>query len=182
MSTASLFTHLSDQLSKSMSKERKQWAKEIVDNDFPLTEFFELFEADERTRNRFQMLVSDIAIYDKDYMQRYMPELLSRSKQKSKSNIRRYMAKWWYYVGVPEEQEGEALDILFEVLLNPEEQIHVKTPAFHATRILVRKYPELEAEFIQVLEDQLGKISAAFDHRSIKYIEKARKRLSQGAA
>ncbi len=153
-----------------MAKDRRRWAEMIIGAQLPVVNLLPLLEQDEKTANRTLMLISELGMQDPKFLQQAMPELLKVSADSRYPGLYEYMVKYWYYAGVPEEQEGDALDRAFEVLLRPEVKIHVKTPAFHVARKLVNKYPELRMEFISILEDQLGKVSGAFDHRSIQYI------------
>jgi len=81
-----------------------------------------------------------------------------------------YFASYWLYVGVPFENEGEAIDLLFQFIVSPKTNITTKSRAVLVLFNLTKKYPELKNEFRYSLKDQLNKYSKDFDKRITKIL------------
>ena len=77
--------------------------------------------------------------------------------------------------GVPAEQEGIAIDRMFELLNTFTVNVSIKYNALRVLEKLMETWPELKDEFILTLEDQLGKHTANFDHIIHKTIQTIRK-------
>ena len=79
---------------------------------------------------------------------------------------------YWSLCGIPEEQEGIALDGIFQRLVSPDVKVHSKSQIVPLLFKLSQKYPEIKPELISCLEDQLDKNSKAFKTKVLKYLQR----------
>ncbi len=166
---------LQEHLAKSMAVDRKAIARDIVEQDIPLQDLFPLLTAKYTTRSRFIWLLSDIGELDPERIRAALPDLLTLSQKIQYTPLDQAFARLWFIAGVPPEQEGLAIDRMFELLQPYTVNVSIKYNALRVLEKLMKTYPDLQAEFILALEDQVGKHTANFDNVLRKTIQHHRK-------
>lgn len=169
LSVAEFIAHLSQVLPFSTGKQRRQWAQEIIENSYSLKKLVVLLNKDARTANHFLWLLSDVGVLNKHYLQNFLPWMLTHLKTLPE-NYRVAMASYWYLVGVPEENEGEAIDNLFQWLLSNKVNSSIKSRAIWVLVQLSKKHPEIIPEFLLCLESSVDSHTADFQKRVRKTI------------
>ncbi len=166
------YHHLQKHLLKSTNADREVWASKIVEEGISLRELADLLHCKKQIAMRFLWLLSDIGSADGDYLLKELPFLFEFRHKVENLDIRPAFAKYWQLVGIPEENEGEAIDLLFGWLLSADIKVTVKSNALFALFNLTQKYPELKRELKVSLENQLGKSTADFDKRARRLLKK----------
>lgn len=154
---------LEQQLPHSNGSERSAWAQTIIQNDFDVKRLLPLATQENRLASRFLWLLSDIAEVDHQRLLNVLPELLGMRKEMVDVDSRRSFARYWHLYGLPEENEGEAIDLLFNWLIASDTNVSTKRHAVYILLRLVGKYPELKIELKTCLESELGKHTATFE-------------------
>ncbi len=157
--TAQMLSKLKQELYGSSGEQRKAWADEIILNDLDIEVLSKLFDEDARTAMRFQWLLSDVGLASPVKLRSALPFLFNLSRQ-SNYNFKTSFASWWHYVGVPTENEGEAIDCLFGWLNASDTNSTCKTRSLWVLLKLSYKYPVLKSEIslsLQNLSDMHSK-------------------------
>lgn len=102
----------------------------------------------------------------------FLPTLLELRKKKTHKNTEGTFANFWLLVGIPVENESEAIGLLFEWLNSSKVNVTGKSRSMQVLNILSYKYPEIKNELKLCLEFQKDKYSS-------NYQEKVRKMLAQ---
>lgn len=167
-----LLSELKVGLANSSGQDRQRWAQFIAEKRIDIHQLLPTLDLGQKTGTRFLWLLSDIGMVDPELLRSYLPELLARSKSKSTIPLNNAMARYWLIAGVPEGQEGEAIDLCFDMLQQPTLNVSLKYNALRVLAQLTDSYPELKDEFKQTLEDQLGKHTRTFDRAIHKHLGK----------
>lgn len=157
-------------LPKSSYEQRKKWAIFSIENNIDLKELSELIKCEKEIATKFMWFLSDIAILSPNKLLTELPYLLSLCNT-FKQDYKVYFASYWLYVGVPLENEGEAVDLLFQFLLSPKTNVTVKSRSISVLLNLTKKHPELKNELRQTLKDQLNKYTKDFDKKVTKTLK-----------
>lgn len=158
------FKQLFENLSTASGPQLKAMANALVQADVNLIELFPLLKADKKTAHHFLWLISDIGLLDKTYLFGYLPELLQYIKTCNQT-YHASMSNWWRIAGVPEENEGEAIDLMFQWVLSIEVNPTIKMRAFEVLARLCKKYPDIRNELVLCLREQEGKYTVDFKKR-----------------
>lgn len=170
MKTAPVFLkELKTSLPKSSYEQRKMWAIYILEKNIDLKELTELLKCEKAIATKFLWLLSDIAILSPNRLLKELPYLLN-SCSTVNQDYKTYFASYWLYVGVPSENEGEAIDLLFQFIVSPKTNVTVKSRSVLVLFNLTKKYPELKNELRYSLKEQLNKYSKDFDKRVVKIL------------
>jgi hypothetical protein len=162
---------LKSSLPKSSFEQRKMWATYIIEKNIDLKELTELLKCETKIATKFLWMLSDIAILSPDKLFKALPYLLKLCHTINQ-DYKNSFASFWLYVGVPLENEGEAIDLLFQFLVSPKTNVTVKSRSVLVLFNLTKKYPELKNELRYSLKDQLNKHSKDFDKRIAKILVK----------
>lgn len=147
---------LREELPTSAGETRQKWAKEIVDNNYDLPVLSKCLLMDYPIATRFSWLLSDVGMVDSAYLFAYLPELYTLRDQIDTFDFSESLIKYWRICGVPEQNEGEALDLLFEKLSLSDTKMSIRHVAVEVLIELHKKYPEIENELRIALENQLN--------------------------
>lgn len=153
--TQQLYDELVKELPTSYSSQRDKWAKQIIDNRIDLKLLCELLKYSPKVAMRFTWLLSDVGIVNPEYLKNYLSYLLKLSNEKLAVDLKPQMVKYWFIAGMPAEDEGEAIDLLFKVLYSHEYKLHFKHSAIKCLLRELKKYPELKEELKIAVEMQL---------------------------
>ena len=156
-------------LPKSSFEQRKMWATFIIEKNIDLKELTELLKCEKKIATKFLWMLSDIGILSPNKLLIELPYLLNLCNTVNQ-DYKTSFASFWLYVGVPLENEGEAIDLLFQFLVSPKTNITVKSRSVLVLFNLTKKHPELKNELRYYLKDQLNKYSKDFDKRVAKIL------------
>lgn len=146
---------------------RKNWASTIIEKDLSLKELSSLLQSDQKVASRFLWLLSDVGIANPDKLHAELPflfDVCERLHPEYKSTF----ASFWLYVGVPVENEGQAIDLLFHLLQSTDTNVTTKSRALLVLAKLAKKYPELKNELRICIDEQIGNYSNDFRKRAMK--------------
>lgn len=162
---------LSSQLGESTSIGRKEWVDEIVRCNYMLSDLVELLSSDNKTTNRFLWMISEIGLAHPEFLYQQLPALL-KAFEPYEFIYRQAFASYWLYVGVPEENEAEAIDFLLLIIKDRQVSATIKQRAAKVLGQLAKKYPELNSEIKATLLPLLEDGSSAFRKSIQNIIEK----------
>lgn len=162
MDTSSQFrTKLKDSLPNSTGEQRKQWANEIVERNIFLHDLSDLLFDDKSLASRFLWLLSHVGMKSPQILLEFSPFIL-KHRESIKYKTEASLANYWLIGGVPEDDEGEAIDLLFKWMQSPTVDVGAKYRSIGVLLALCYKYPELKNEFILCLQDQKDKHTKTF--------------------
>lgn len=158
-------------LPTSMASDRIGWAKQIVAHDFDLIELSQLLFREAPIASRFLWTLSDVGLARSAKLLPVLPYLLEIMPQLTHIETEVTYANYWRICGVPEENEGEVIDLLFGWLQSSTINVATKSRTVFVLFELTKKYPELKNEFRLVLKEQQHKYSRTFEKRAQKILE-----------
>lgn len=164
------YKELQAELPTSSAAKRRIWATTIIEEDVDLTKLSKLVTGEQKIATRFLWLLSEIGTFDPNTLLKVLPFLLDLSESLNPV-YKQSFASFWHIVGVPIENEGRAIDLLFQLLLSGDTNVTIKSRSLLVLFKLTKKYPELKNELKLCLEDQLGKYSVDFDKRVTKILK-----------
>lgn len=167
--TEELYNTLQAQLAGSTGAERIAWAKDIVANDC-LKQLLPLLMGDKQTAYRFSWLLSDVGMADPEVLFRELPYMFSIRQQVTAPKFGGQFVKYWRMAGIPEEHEGEAIDIMFQYVMDPKADTHIKTVSLTVLHGLAKKYPELNNEIKLCIEEQINTADVSFQKTAKKIL------------
>lgn len=160
---------LKSSLPKSTFEQRKMWASTIIEKKIHLKDLDELLKGEKEVATRLLWTISDIGILSPTTLLTELPYLLNVCKS-LEQDYTTSLASFWLYAGVPVENEGEAIDLLFQFLVAPNTNVTLKSRSMLVLFKLTKKYPELKDELRLCLHEQLNKYTKSFDKRVSKII------------
>lgn len=160
---------LKSSLPKSSYEQRNMWAINILEKNIDLKELAELLKYEKEIATKFLWMLSDIGILSPNRLLSELPYLLTLCSTINQ-DYKTYFASYWLYVGVPPENEGEAIELLFQFIVSPKTNVTVKSRSVLVLFNLTKKYPELKNELRYSLKEQLNKYSKDFDKRITKIL------------
>lgn len=171
MSTEYIYQQLLEQLSNSTGAERIAWAKQITDAEYDLQALSQLLFEDKKVALRFSWLLSDVGIASKGQLLTVLPYLFNQKDKTNATSFPYQFAKYWRISGVPEEDKGEAIDLMFNWLIDPKVSTHIKTVSLTVLYSLTKEYPELKNELRLCIEEQ-KEMSVSFKQTADKILTK----------
>ena len=122
--------------------------KEVANSQKKMDELMRCFvDGPIRITQRAAWPMSDIAKKHPHLLFKYYPTLLTLLNQKDKPDaINRNILRALQFVTLPEEHEGNILDISFRLLNSPTEPVAVKAFSMTVIYNLTRKYPDIVPE------------------------------------
>lgn len=164
------YKELESFLLTSSAAKRRVWATTIIENDIDIKDLSNLLKGEPKIATRFLWLLSEIGTYNANKLLDALPFLLDLS-DKLNPIYKQAFASFWHIVGVPPENEGRAIDLLFQLLLSGDVNTTTKSRAIWVLFNLTKKYPELKNELKLCLADQRGKYSVDYDKRVTKILK-----------
>tara|TARA_B110000459_G_scaffold203985_1_gene263152 strand:- start:4740 stop:5252 length:513 start_codon:yes stop_codon:yes gene_type:complete len=122
--------------------------KEVANSQKKMDELMRCFvDGPIRITQRAAWPMSDIAKKHPHLLFKYYPTLLTLLNQKDKPDaINRNILRALQFVTLPEEHEGNILDVSFRLLNSPTEPVAVKAFSMTVIYNLTRKYPDIVPE------------------------------------
>lgn len=168
----SLYTTLEKELASSHAVERKGWIDKIINPGVGIKQFFPLLELDQKTGQRFAWLLSELAELDPSAIFNHLPALWTKSNSISNFDFKKSFASYWLICGLPEENESEAIDVLFSWLNSSEHEVTIRSRSALILLELTKKYPELKNELKASLESQVNLHTESFKKRAAAILVK----------
>jgi len=145
------------------------WATTIIEKNLDIKALSELLKCERKIATRFLWLLSEIGELNPNRLFVELPFLLNLCDNLNQ-DYKTSFANFWLIAGVPSENEGEAIDILFKWLLSTDTNVTIKSRSFLVLFNLTKKYPELKNELKLCLNDQMDKHTNNFKKRAIKIL------------
>lgn len=143
---------------------RTIWAKRIASGR-NLGDFIVLLDEGHPVGMRFMWLMGEVCELAPDLVRGFLPALFLRKDDFTFPGFHRSLARWMSIAGVPEELEGEVLEVFVGWILAPEEDIATKSYAIKVLLGMAGRYPEIVPELRLVLKGQLEMHTAAYQRR-----------------
>lgn len=166
-SKTDFYRELESSLATSTGEQRKNWAATIIEKDLSLEALTPLLQNDQKVASRFLWLLSDVGISSPDKLRAELPVLFDVC-ERLHPDYKNAFASFWLYAGVPAENEGQAIDLLFNLIQSNDTNITIKSRALLVLSGLAKKYPELKNELRICIDDQCDNYSNDFRKRAIK--------------
>ncbi len=163
------YQELESDLPKSTEEQRQIWARIIVEQDLDLRELSKLVFLNKKVATRFLWMLSGVGMIRPQKLFHALPFLFKLFDELDPA-YKTAFANYWRIAGVPPEDEGKAIDLLFEWLLSAQITVTIKSRAIFVLFELTKKYPELKNEFKLCLIDQMDKYSKDFKKRAGKIL------------
>ena len=173
ISNTEFYKELEHSLPTSTSHNRKLWVNKIISEDIAIKDLANLLKSEHKTASRFQWLLSEIGLANPNKLLAELPFLLIFFDQIN-SIYKTSFASYWLIAGVPLENEGVAIDLLFQWLLSNRVNMTIKSRCILVLFKLTNKYPELKNELALCSKDQQHKYSKDFEKRVTKILNKLR--------
>ena len=167
--TSELYKELKYALATSTGEKRKNWAVTIIEKNIDIKYLSSLLKCEQKIAIRFLWLLSDIGILNPNKLLVELPFLFDLCKDLNPL-YKTSFASFWMYCGVPRENEGEAIHLLFDFLLSKDTNFTIKSRALFVLFKLTKKYPEIKNELILCINDQIDNHSNDFKKRSTKIL------------
>jgi len=164
------YEELKTELPTSLAIQRKRWAFFIIENKIDIKALSILLQSDKKTGLRYAWLLSEIGQLNADSLFAELPYLLKLSEQIDHFYFIESFATYWLIAGVPNENESQAIELLFGWVLSNEINVTTKFRALQVLVQLCNKFPELKNELFICLEDQEGKQSKDFEKKIKKVL------------
>lgn len=166
---------LADQLRISLKEDGsdaniKKWARHISEQKIAMQELLGLLDDDRYTKLRFLWMTGGLVEIDPELVYPVIPYFFAKRHEIGVPNYNRSLAKLFWLSGIPEEIEAEAIDELFNWILDAGSNTSAKSFAVLALHKLTQQYPDLKNELKLVIEDQLQKNGTSFEKRAGKVL------------
>jgi len=109
------------------------------------------------------------------FMNAKYPRLLAHlHKPGLHDSVKRNAARLLQFVNIPEQYQGEVMNICFRYVESPTETVGIKAFSLTVLSNLAKKYPEIIPEVVILIEDQLPRQSPAFKVRAKAFFKSVR--------
>ena len=153
---------LRERLRESLGEERQVLAKEIVSSGNSFESYLFLID-DAHVRFRFMWLVTDLALLDVNFVRPHLVSLFDRCKELDGIDLAASFANYWKLCGIPQEREGEWVDLAFSWFNSPQTNVTAKSIALSVLLEQLSKFPELKEELILLIQEQKSLYSESFE-------------------
>lgn len=160
---------LESSLPASTAAQRKIWAATIIERDIPIKDLSGLLHCERKIALRFLWLLSETGLLNPDKLLTELPFLWDVCNRLHPVYTTSF-ATFWLIAGVPPENEGRAIDLLFQWLLSAHTNVTIRSRSLFVLFRLTKKYPELKNELKICLEDQVDKHTKDFKKRAAKIL------------
>jgi hypothetical protein len=149
----------------------RQWGAQIVQQNLALVDLITLIHAEKKVATRFSWMLGGIVERDPERVRPVIPYLFRQRKEILIHNFERSLAKFFALAGIPEEIEGEAVEALFQWLMDPKVLLSTRTFAMAALDKLCHKHPELKNELKIVLEELIQHNEGSLEKKARKILQ-----------
>lgn len=145
----------------------------ILDNQAALDELMQLFlHADHRTVQKAAWPIGMIGTEKPEWFTPYFTEIIACLEKPKHHAVGRNIYRTLQFMEIPEEYEGEILELAMRDLSDPKMPIAIKVFSMTVAYNLTKKYPELGNELRLIIEEQYPYGSAGFKNRAGKILSK----------
>ena len=130
----------------------RQWGAHIVQQNIALTDLIALIHAEKKVATRFSWMLGGIVERDAARVRPVIVYLFTQRKEILIHNFERSLAKMFALAGIPSAIEGEAVEALFQWLMDPTVLLSTRLFAMAALDRYCVQQPELRHELQLVLE------------------------------
>lgn len=169
---SAFYDHLLQHLAASTGADRKRWGEQIAAEEIDVRELIPLLFANKKTAYRFSWLLSDIGVANPQKLFGVLPYAFAQRDKTEIPGFEQQFAKYWRIAGIPEEDKGTAIDLLFNWLTYPKTTVHIKSVSLEVLYTLTQEYPELKNELKLCIEDELERNTPAFKKQAKKILVK----------
>lgn len=166
------YAELKNLLPGSKATDRKKWVLRVIQEGIPIKDLAPLLDCGEPVTSRFLWLLSELGEIDTVRLRKALPDLMNLLDPHAKERYAATIANFWILAGVPDENEAEAIDLLFRWLRSINTNVTTKSRSMTVLLKLCQKYPDLKNELRLSIEDQVDKYTADFRKRSEKILSK----------
>ncbi|MGB0882653.1 MAG: hypothetical protein ACPGSO_06835 [Vicingaceae bacterium] len=147
--------------------------KEVANSQQKMDELMQCFiEGPVRITQYAAWPMSDVAKKHPHLLFKYYPLLIDLLNLPNKHNaINRNIMRAFQFVEIPEEYEGEILDVSFKLLNSSSEPVAVKAFSMTVIYNLSKKYPEIKQELSASIEALMPNGSAGIKSRGGKILK-----------
>ncbi len=124
-----------------------------------------------RITQRASGIINYCAERNRSWVQPYLGRMIQCCKGNVHDAVKRNTVRILQFVPIPEELEGEVLDLCFDLLGKSGEAVATKAFAMTVAGNLCQKYPELALELKILIEDRMPYESPAFTSRGRKVLK-----------
>ncbi len=166
---AKFYKELELLLPTSSAEQRRKWSATIIEKDIDVKDLAPLLKGEQQVATRFLWLLSELGTIHPNKLLVELPFLLEFCEQLNPV-YKTSFASFWHITGVPEANEGQAIDLLFQLLLSTDTNVTIKSRSIWVLVKLLKKYPELKEELVLCLNDQMDKYSKDYKKRVAKIL------------
>ncbi|MGB1003539.1 MAG: hypothetical protein ACPGVC_04880 [Salibacteraceae bacterium] len=161
-------------LPQSNGEQRLNWAKTIVHLNIKIADLNAVFlcSSKSKTVRRYLWLLTDIGSQNPKMLHESLPQILNEWNQVNVKNKEASLANYWLVAGIPIQNEGEAINLLFKWLISAKTNISAKARSLKLLFELSKKYPEIKKELKLSLESQLNLQSTDFRKKALNILNK----------
>ena len=167
-----LLHSLKQSLARSVSVDRKAWARQIVDDDVPLISLLSLLHGEEKTAQRFMWLIGDVCELDPARVETCIEVLFDQRDQMPFPGMQRSVSKWLGLTNVPTVVERAAVDQMFAWLKSDQACIASKSYSAKALFQLVEQNRIQPARLKNALKGQAQHSNRAYACRMQKLLDR----------
>lgn len=160
--TGNLYEELHAKLATSDGADRRSWGRLIAEHDVDIEELMPLLFAERKTAQRFAWLLSDIGIASAEKLFSVLSYAFEKRHETEILDFEQQFVKYWRIAGVPWQDKGMAIDLMFALLTGPKVGPHIKSVSAEVLYSLTKEYPDLVNELKLCLEQELDKNTDAF--------------------
>lgn len=151
--------------------------KEYVGNDrgrfARLMELF--FSGQYRMQQRASWAVMHCIDQQPGLVSAYLEKMVDRLGDPVHDAVKRNITRILRDIEIPEELDGKVADQCFKLMMEPGSAAAIKVFSMYSLLKIVKKEPELSAEFRLVIEENLPHASAAFKAAAAKVMKELQK-------
>ena len=148
------------------------WGAYIIQNNIALLNLIELIHAEKKVATRFSWMLGGIVEIDPQRVFPVIVYLFSHRSAIEILNFERSLAKMFSLAGVPEEIEGEAVEALFQWLMDHKVLLSTRIFAMAALQKFCLKHPELKHELMLVLEPIATQNTGSLQKKALEILAK----------
>jgi hypothetical protein len=140
-------------------------------------ELFNLFLTDEyRVVQRAAWPVRNCVIIHAHFITKHWISFIKNLQKPNIHNaVKRNSICLLQEVVIPKKYQGQIMDICFQYLQSPTEAVSVKAFSLTVLSNLAKQYPEIIPEIKLLIEEQLGRQTAAFKSRAKMFLKEVEK-------
>lgn len=156
----------------------EEFAKAVIQSGL-IDDFMEVFlNSPAPIPERAAWVISMIGDIQPVVFNPFVPQMINLLEKENHQAVERGVMRTLHACNIPEESEGQLLDICFKWLADPQKLVAAKVHAMETAYKLSIQYPELLQELEQVILDGWDRHTVAYQSRGRKIIKRIKKQLA----